>query len=54
MEAITERNNKLKSLLAIDTITEDTMNELIAAETDDSLAAIYESILDEIQSNQTE
>jgi hypothetical protein len=53
-EEITERNNKLKSLLAMDTITEDTMNELIADETDDSLVVIYESILEEIQSNQIE
>jgi len=53
-DQIAVRNDKLKALLALETITEDTMNELIGNEEDDSLVEMYEGILEEIQSNKNE
>ena len=42
---IAECNEKLKSLLAVETIDKEMIEELINTETDDSLILIYEDII---------
>lgn len=47
-EELSERNKKLRTLLVMETITEETINKLIEAEKDDSLVSMYEEILDNL------
>lgn len=47
-DEIAERNDKLRELLGMETITADFIENLIAAEKSDELIVIYESILDEL------
>ena len=44
--SIYARNEKLKKLLMVEPITKNIIEELINAETDDSLVLIYEDIID--------
>ena len=45
-DSIAERNEKLKKLLGVKSISKDMIINLIKTETDDSLVLIYENILD--------